>query len=108
RRMVSTSTDTLTIRKDKDGATFILHDRNAGNVAVAGGMLHVMPCGVFQPSSIKAAARQTDFDLWRNIMREYSEELLGNPEHDGDGSPIDYKAPPFGPLDEPLALGKVR
>lgn len=32
-----------------------------------------------------------DFDLWRNIVREYSEELLGSPEHDGSRSqPIDY------------------
>jgi hypothetical protein len=32
-----------------------------------------------------------DFDLWRNIVRELSEELLGTPEHDGSrSSPIDY------------------
>lgn len=35
--------------------------------------------------------RRNDFDLWRNIVREYSEELLGTPEHDGTRSrPIDY------------------
>ncbi|HEX7661217.1 MAG TPA: hypothetical protein VF444_17230 [Pseudonocardiaceae bacterium] len=29
--------------------------------------------------------------MWRNIMREFSEEFLGNPEHDGSASrPIDY------------------
>jgi hypothetical protein len=37
-----------------------------------------------------------DFDIWRNIVREFSEELLGTPEHDGSRStPIDYDAWPF-------------
>jgi hypothetical protein len=40
--------------------------------------------------------RHNDFDLWRNIVREYSEELLGTPEHDGTRSqPIDYDAWPL-------------
>jgi transcriptional regulator with XRE-family HTH domain len=108
RRAVGTSTDTLTIRHDRDGATFVLHERNPGNVAVAGGMLHVMPCGVFQPSSIRPPAGKSDFDLWRNIMREYSEELLGNPEHDGDGPPIDYMTEPFGQLYEAIGQGRAR
>jgi transcriptional regulator with XRE-family HTH domain len=108
RRALGTSTDTLTIRQDSDGATFVLHNRDSGSVAVAGGMLHVMPCGVFQPSSIHPAAMRADFDLWRNIMREYSEEFLGNPEHDGDGVPIDYAVPPFSDLDEALADGRLR
>ncbi|HVQ99717.1 MAG TPA: hypothetical protein VMS16_13085 [Mycobacterium sp.] len=35
---------------------------------------------------------QDDLDLWRNIVREYSEELLGEPEHDGgSGQPLDYE-----------------
>jgi hypothetical protein len=35
--------------------------------------------------------RRNDFDLWRNITREYSEELLETPEHDGTRTePIDY------------------
>jgi hypothetical protein len=37
--------------------------------------------------------RRNDFDLWRNVVREYSEELLGEPEYDGTRSvPIDYEA----------------
>jgi len=37
-----------------------------------------------------------DFDIWRNIVREFSEEMLGTPEHDGSRStPIDYEAWPF-------------
>jgi hypothetical protein len=54
-----------------------------------------MPAGVFQPSSVTQAAQAADFELWRNILREYSEEFLGNSEHDGDGAQIDYAAPPL-------------
>ncbi|NLT56628.1 MAG: XRE family transcriptional regulator, partial [Actinomycetales bacterium] len=40
--------------------------------------------------------RRCDFDLWRNIVREYSEELLGTPEHDGTRTqPIDYEGWPL-------------
>lgn len=36
RRPTAPSTDTLTLRVDDDGASFVLHNRAAGNVAVAG------------------------------------------------------------------------
>ncbi|WP_432838887.1 XRE family transcriptional regulator [Dactylosporangium sp. CA-092794] len=108
RRGLVPSTDTLTIRIDADGATFVLHNRGAGNVAVAGGMLHIMPAGVFQPSSILPAAQVADFDLWRNIMREYSEEFLGNAEHGGDGNPADYAAEPLASFEAARAAGQVR
>src|SRR5690606_19695541 len=50
RRPVLASVDTLTIRRDADGtASFLLHRRDARRVAVAGGMLQVVPAGVFQP-----------------------------------------------------------
>src|SRR5690606_27742178 len=75
RRPVLSSIDTLTIRDDGQCPTFILHDRSAARVAVAGGTLHIMPAGVFQPSSILPGAQVEDFDLWRNMMREYSEEF---------------------------------
>ncbi len=108
RRPLGTSTDTLTVRADRDGATFVLHNRNPDSVAVAGGMLHVMPCGIFQPSSVLPAAQAADFSLWRNIMREYSEEFLGNPDHDDAGMPIDYRADPFGRLERGVRDGTVR
>jgi hypothetical protein len=54
------------------------------------------------------AARVADFDLWRNIMREFSEELLGNSEHGGDGQPVDYTAEPFRTLDAARAHGQLR
>jgi transcriptional regulator with XRE-family HTH domain len=108
RRPLAVSTNTLTLRRDRDGASFVLHDRSAGSVAVAGGMLHVMPCGVFQPSSIQPAAQTADFSLWRNIQREYSEEFLANPEHDGSGAPIDYTAPPFNAMQQAIEDGRLR
>lgn len=103
------SISTLTIRLSRAGATFILLRRGAGQVAIAGGMLSVMPTGVFQPASILPAPDSPDFDLWRNMMREYSEEFLGNPEHDGSGDPIDYATEePFRSLDAARGADKIR
>jgi transcriptional regulator with XRE-family HTH domain len=87
------SINTLTIRRDSiDGHRMYLHKRDAAATAVAGGMYHVVPAGVFQPSSIAPAHQANDFSLWRNIQREFSEELLGNPEHDGNAiDPIEYE-----------------
>jgi transcriptional regulator with XRE-family HTH domain len=107
RRPVLPSIDTLTIRRGPDGASFLLHRRDPSRVAVAGGMLQVIPSGVFQPSSVLPAAIEEDFDLWRNMMREYSEELLGNPEHDGDGRPMRYDEEPFRSLDRARAEGQA-
>lgn len=90
RRPLLPSINTVTIRAGRP-ARFVLHRRNAGHVAVAGGMYHVMPAGVFQPSGISPAHQAHDFDLWRNVMREYSEEYLGVGEHDGSSSRlVDY------------------
>src|SRR6266542_3066190 len=103
------SISTLTIRRSRAGATFLLLRRGAGQVAIAGGMLSVMPTGVFQPASILPAPDSPDFALWRNMMREYSEEFLGNPEHDGSGDPIDYASQePFRSLDAARRAGKIR
>lgn len=107
RRPQLPSIDTLTIRQADDGATFVLHSRNAKQVAVAGDMLHVMPAGVFQPSSLHPEAQMEDFDLWRNIMREYSEEFLGNAEHGGDGAPVDYSQEPFRTMNDARKAGAI-
>ena len=107
RRPVLPSIDTLTIRRGSDGASFVLHRRDPRSVAVAGGMLHVIPSGVFQPSSVLPAAMDADFDLWRNMMREYSEELLGYSEHDGDGQPVRYDQEPFRSLDQARQDGRA-
>lgn len=110
RRSVLPSINTLTIRRASTGDSFFLHRRAASQVAVAGGQSHVIPAGVFQPSGIAPWNMAGDFDLWRNMLREYSEEFLGNPEHDGSsGGPIDYEAEePFRTLNEGRRAGKVR
>jgi hypothetical protein len=43
----------------------------------------LLPAGEFQPASIAIRSIRSDRDLWRNSVREYSEEMLGQPEHDG-------------------------
>lgn len=86
--LMAPGVNTLTIRRDRSGKDhrFVLHERDGGKVADGGGLCHVMPAGEFQPSSVAAADIENDFSLWRNIMREFSEEFLGNPEHDGSGT----------------------
>lgn len=108
RRPVMPAVSTLTIRRDGDSAEFLMHRRDPRAVAAAGGMLQVIPSGIFQPSSLLPAARAADFDLWRNIQRELGEELLGMPEADGHGRPVDYASGPFGVLDEARDAGQVR
>ncbi|MCA1709783.1 MAG: XRE family transcriptional regulator, partial [Actinobacteria bacterium] len=97
-RMGGTSIATLTIRRNTtDGShTFFLLGRDPAKVAVGGGQYGVIPAGEFQPSCIAPACMYADLDLWRNIVRECSEELLGKPEHDGSsGQPLDYECWPF-------------
>jgi transcriptional regulator with XRE-family HTH domain len=86
------SINTLTIRQDSiDGHRMYLHRRDAKSVAAAGGMYHVAPAGVFQPAALAPAHQRNDFSLWRNVQREFSEEFLGNAEHDGNSiDPISY------------------
>lgn len=93
------SINTLTIRRDPiEGHRMFLHRRNAGAVAAAGGMYHVVPAGVFQPAALAPVHQANDFSFWRNIQREFSEEFLGNAEHDGNSvDPTDYLG------DEPFA-----
>ena len=89
---------TLTIRVDRSTgqAAFPLHWRDPAKVGHAGGMYQVIPAGIFQPSGEAAWNWPNDFDLWRCMLREYAEELLGVPEdHDSECGPIDYAAWPF-------------
>jgi transcriptional regulator with XRE-family HTH domain len=98
RRAIIPAVTTLTIRLRRYPAepSFLLHWRDPAKVATAAGVYDVIPAGEFQPASVALWDRRNDFDLWRNIVREYSEELLGTPEHDGTRSkPIDYDAWPL-------------
>ena len=110
RRPVLPSINTLTIRRGRDSDSFFLHRRGSSRVTLAAGLSHVIPAGVFQPSGIAPWNIAGDFDLWRNVLREFSEELLGNPEHDGSsGGPIDYDTEaPFRMLNEGVCAGAVK
>jgi hypothetical protein len=110
RHSVLPSVNTLTIRRGKDGDSFFLHRRGSSRVTLAAGLSHVIPAGVFQPSGIAPWNMAGDFDLWHNILREMSEELLGNPEHDGSSAaPINYDGQePFRTLNEGVQDGTVQ
>lgn len=110
RLLMSPGISTLTIRKSRHGEhRFMMHQRDGRAVADGGGMCTVMPSGEFQPSSLAAVDVRSDFSLWRNMMREYSEEFLGNPEHDGAGArTIDYAGEPFRSFDQARADGRFR
>ncbi len=68
------------LRKKPGDAGFLLHWRDPAKVGHAGGLYQVVPSGVFQPTQ----SEQHDFSLWRNLVRELAEELLGHPE----GTPV--------------------
>ncbi|WP_051468533.1 hypothetical protein [Actinomadura oligospora] len=68
---------------------YVLHWRDPAKVAHAGGLRHVMPVGVFQPLTGRAA----ELDPWFTMVREYSEELLGASEEYEDD--FDQEAWPF-------------
>ncbi|MQS11201.1 transcriptional regulator [Streptomyces kaniharaensis] len=98
RRPVMAAISTLTIRHDRQtgDAEFVLHWRDPEKVASGGGLYQVMPVGMFQPSDDAPWNEDNDFDLWRSILRELSEELLGGSEDYGsDRAPIDYAAWPL-------------
>ncbi|XVV15948.1 XRE family transcriptional regulator [Actinoplanes sp. CA-131856] len=109
RRRVIPAISTLVIRNDPKNPTTILHQRDP-DTATAGGTVQVIPSGTFQPSCREQNFPGPDFSLWRNIMREYDEELMGNPERDGEASePIAYDRQfPYRELDAALATGAIK
>jgi len=108
RRPLMGAIGTLTIRGGESPAV-VLHHRDSSRVAGGGGMAHLLPAGIFQPSSVFPAAVAADFSIWRNIQREYAEELLGHDEYDGSGRPIKYsELEPFITMDRALAKGRIR
>jgi hypothetical protein len=83
--------DILTLRRDGDEMSFVLHSRDPNKVASAGNLLHVAPTGIFQPAARAPDAFRRDRDLWLNSVREYAEEFLGVPEASGSaGERLDY------------------
>jgi hypothetical protein len=95
RRPTNLAISTLVIRQGSP-STFLVHWRDPAKVGHAGGLYQVVPSGVFQPSAEAAWNEQNDFNLWRNLVRELAEELLGTSEdHGSDTAPIDYDSWPF-------------
>ena len=108
RRPLMGAIGTLTIRGG-DSPSIVLHQRDSTRVAGGGGMVHLLPAGIFQPSSVIPAAITADFSIWRNIQREYAEELLGHDEYDGSGKPIRYdELAPFTTMDHAMRDGRIR
>lgn len=94
RRPVMTAVDALMLRLDPvTGDTrMFLHWRDPAKVATGGGLYQVAPVGMFQPSHDAVWNHANDFGLWRSLVRELSEELLGTSEDYGSGTaPIDYE-----------------
>jgi hypothetical protein len=112
RRSAPIATSALTLRHDRSAgtATFPLHYRQPGKVSHAGGLYQVIPVGVFQPSGEAPWNEANDFSLWRGLLREYAEELLGADEdHGSEQAPIDYAAWPLArTMTGGLADGRVR
>ncbi|MBO2466083.1 hypothetical protein [Actinomadura violacea] len=77
RRTALCAITTLTVTTS---GSYVLHWRDPAKVAHAGGLHQVMPVGVFQPLKDE----REDLDLWRCMVREYAEELLGMDEDYGD------------------------
>ncbi len=95
RRPVMGAISTLVIRHDRRSgdAEFVLHWRDPDKVASGGNLYQVMPVGMFQPSHDAPWNEANDFDLWRSLVRELSEELLGSTEDYGSSQhPVDYDA----------------
>ena len=111
-RSATLATSALTLRYDRSAGTaaFPLHYRQPGQVSHAGGLYQVIPVGVFQPSGEAPWNEANDFSLWRGLLREYAEELLGADEdHGSELAPIDYAAWPLArAMTDGLADGRVR
>ncbi len=104
RRPANMALSALTVRLG-DPPTFFLHRRDPARVGHAGGLYHVVPVGVFQPSDPAAADTPAEFSLWNFLLREYAEELLGEPER----TAVDYAAWPFAArMSGELAAGRIR
>jgi hypothetical protein len=100
-RPANMAVSALTVRRDPAGDTFLLHWRDPAKVGHAGGLYQVVPVGVFQSAG---GGILGDFDLWRFMLREYAEELLGAPEVEAP----DYDTWPFAvAMTEALRDGRI-
>jgi hypothetical protein len=111
-RPANMAISTLTLRLDRETgqASFPLHWRDPAKVGHAGGLYQVIPVGLFQPSGEAAWNEAADFSLWRNMIREFAEELRGEDEdHGSERAPLDYDGWPFArTLTQALDTGQAR
>jgi len=111
-RPAAMAVSALTLRHDRttNTASFPLHWRDPARVGHAGGMYQVIPVGIFQPSGEAPWNEANDFDLWRGMLREYAEELLGHGEdHGSEAAPIDYGSWPLASqMTRALDDGRIR
>lgn len=104
---VLTGISTLTLLDDDGQLRFIMHERN--KVGYAQGVFHVSPAGEFQPESQNPEDFTKDFNFWRNIMREYAEEIGMKEEYDGSsGFETDYSSPPFNLMQRAIENEKAK
>lgn len=112
RRPMNIGVSALTIRHERGtgAARFLLHWRDPAKVGHAGGLYMVVPVGIFQAAGASPAHERHDFSLWRCMIREYAEELLGEPEDHGSGAgPVDYEHWPFAArMTDALRTGRIR
>lgn len=90
---------TLTVCRSPTGPSFFMHRRSPSTVASSAGALHVVPAGEFQPVGGDPTSAPAQCDLWTNVRREFSEELLGVAE---DPGPTAGAADPSGAPDAAL------
>jgi hypothetical protein len=111
-RSSAMATCALTLRYDREAgtATFPMHYRDAALVGHAGGLYQVIPVGIFQASGEAGWNEANDFDLWRGLLREYAEELLGvSEEYGSEDAPIDYGSWPLArAMTDGLRSGEIR
>jgi hypothetical protein len=111
-RSSAMATCALTLRYDRAAGTamFPMHYRDPALVGHAGGLVQVIPVGIFQPSGEAEWNEANDFDLWRGLLREYAEELLGaSEEYGSEDAPIDYGAWPLArAMTDALGSGEIR
>lgn len=108
-RVASLGVLTLTLKHGKTGTKFLLHKRTA-DVVLGAGLFHVIPAGEFTPSDVSLEAIQEDLSIWRNIVREYAEELLGREDAQGHGGRrIDYdNSSPYKELAQAASSGALK
>lgn len=108
-RCASCAITTLTLFQKADEWYFLMHDRSMTGVAEGEGQLHVIPGMTFAPAIGVSTDRiliERDFDLTRCIIREYGEEVAGEPEFDSTEDFLDY--PPYSKLSVAIRGARIR